>query len=190
LPPEPVTARAAAVDLDTLLTHLGINQPVVLVGHSLGGLYAQYFARNHPQKVAAVVLLDAVSPFEPVSDPRFHTRAKLAPGSTDDWENRGVDVSVLATRDSPPFPRIPLVVLTATDHQSPPDFEQEWQRIQAKTATQSPLGRLVVAQGSGHDIQNDQPMLVIEQIRQLIHQLRKELRLRKATSLEATGRTP
>ena len=189
LPQEPVTAQAAAADLNALLESLAIRQPVVLVGHSLGGLYAQFFARNYPRKVAAVVLLDAASPFEPIADPRFHTRAKLAAGSTDDWENRGLDASVLATRESPAFPRVPLIVLSATDHQSPANFEEEWQRIQRRTADQSQLGRLVVAQGSGHDIQNDRAPLVIDQIRQLVVELRKHAEPHAAKSLEVTERT-
>lgn len=169
----PVTARDAAADLDALLAQIGIRRPVVLVGHSLGGLYAQYFARNYPKRVAGVVLLDASSPFEPIGDPMFRTRAKLAPGSTDDLENRGVDPSIAQTRGSPPFARIPLVVISATDHGSPPAFEARWQEIQAETATQSPLGRVVVAQRSGHDVQDDQPNLVVDQIRTMVTSLRK-----------------
>jgi pimeloyl-ACP methyl ester carboxylesterase len=175
LRPAPVTAKAVAADLHQLLEHLHINQPVVLVGHSLGGLYAQYFARHYPQQVGAVVLIDAASPFEPVADPRFQTRATLKPDSTDYWENAGVETSILQTRQSPPFPLIPLVVLTATDHGSPQAFEREWFQIQAQTAGQSPLGRQVMAQGSGHYIHNDQPELVTAQIRQLLLQLRHDL---------------
>jgi hypothetical protein len=73
--------------------------------------------------------MDAASHFEPIADPRFQTQAALEPGSTDDWENRGADTSILQTRQSPPFPPIPLVVLTATDHRAPEAFEQEWRRI-------------------------------------------------------------
>jgi pimeloyl-ACP methyl ester carboxylesterase len=62
LPPEPVTAKAATADLQQLLESLHISQPVVLVGHSLGELYAQYFTPNDPRQVVAVVLLDAASP--------------------------------------------------------------------------------------------------------------------------------
>jgi pimeloyl-ACP methyl ester carboxylesterase len=175
LRPAPVTAKAAAADLHQLLERLQIDQPVVLVGHSLGGLYAQYFARHYPPHVGAVVLIDTASPFEPLADPRFHTRAKLKPGSADYWENTGVDTSILQTRQSPPFPPIPLLVLTATDHRAPQAFEREWRQIQARTAAQSPLGRQVMAQGSGHYIQNDQPELVIDQIRQLVLQLRHGL---------------
>jgi hypothetical protein len=74
-----------------------------------------------------------------------------------------------------PGPGPLLVLLTATDHRSPQAFEQEWFQIQAQTAAQSPLGRQVMAQGSGHDIHHDQPELVTEQIRQLMRQLRHDL---------------
>jgi pimeloyl-ACP methyl ester carboxylesterase len=172
LPPRPVTAEAVAADLERLLQALRIREPVVLVGHSLGGLYAQYFARNYPRQVAAVVLIDAASPFEPIDDPRFATRATLEPGTVEHYEDAGVDASILQTRDLPPLPPIPLVVLTATDHRSPPDFERDWRRIQTQIAAQSPSGHQVIAQGSGHDIQEDQPELVVEQIRRLLLQLR------------------
>jgi pimeloyl-ACP methyl ester carboxylesterase len=35
-----------------------LGQPVILAGHSLGGLYARYFAATHPEDVAALVMID------------------------------------------------------------------------------------------------------------------------------------
>ena len=67
-------------------------------------------------------------------------------------------------------------MLTATDHGSPPAFEREWRQIQAEVAAQSPRARHVIAEGSGHYIQDDQPGLVIEQIRELLRQLRAAAR--------------
>ncbi|AXQ30036.1 alpha/beta fold hydrolase [Solimonas sp. K1W22B-7] len=49
-----VTARLAA-----LLDRLQWNRPVLLVGYSLGGLYARHFAASQPQRVAGLVLVDA-----------------------------------------------------------------------------------------------------------------------------------
>jgi pimeloyl-ACP methyl ester carboxylesterase len=50
-----------ANELNELLNALGIRKPAVLMGHSLGGLYAQQFARLFPDRVHAVILLDPVS---------------------------------------------------------------------------------------------------------------------------------
>jgi len=49
-------------ELRQLLQHKGLRPPYVLVGHSLGGLYMQLFARAHPDEVAGLVLVDALYP--------------------------------------------------------------------------------------------------------------------------------
>jgi pimeloyl-ACP methyl ester carboxylesterase len=49
-------------ELRALLQSEGVAPPYVLVGHSLGGLYMQLFARLHPQDVAALVLVDSTHP--------------------------------------------------------------------------------------------------------------------------------
>jgi pimeloyl-ACP methyl ester carboxylesterase len=45
-----------------LLDAVGVHGPVVVCGHSLGGLYAEAFARLCPGRVAGVVLVEAHAP--------------------------------------------------------------------------------------------------------------------------------
>lgn len=52
-------ARWAADQLDTL----GVDEPVVVVGHSFGGGVAIQFAHDHPERVRAVVLCNGVGGF-------------------------------------------------------------------------------------------------------------------------------
>ncbi|MEY9972326.1 pimeloyl-ACP methyl ester carboxylesterase [Lysinibacillus sp. RC46] len=40
---------------------LKLSEPVVLVGHSYGGLCVQHFVKKHPEKVAGIVLVDSTS---------------------------------------------------------------------------------------------------------------------------------
>ena len=54
----PRTPDAAVRDLKRLLDGAGINDPVVLVGHSLGGFYAKLFAVTYPDRVAGLLLVD------------------------------------------------------------------------------------------------------------------------------------
>jgi pimeloyl-ACP methyl ester carboxylesterase len=54
----PRTAPYVAEELEALLTGAGEEPPYVLVGHSMGGLYARYYAYEHPEKVAGMVLED------------------------------------------------------------------------------------------------------------------------------------
>lgn len=56
--PVPITSTAVTDELRALLQEIGIDGPAVLVGHSLGGLYARHYASRFPDKVAGLVLLD------------------------------------------------------------------------------------------------------------------------------------
>ncbi len=58
----PSSGEAVVEQLRALLAAQGLKPPYVLVGHSLGGLYMQWFARRYPQEVQALVLVDAVYP--------------------------------------------------------------------------------------------------------------------------------
>lgn len=52
-------APAVSTRLAQLVAHAGVRKPFILVGYSLGGLYARHYAHMHPQDVAGLVLVDA-----------------------------------------------------------------------------------------------------------------------------------
>ncbi|MBD8879855.1 MULTISPECIES: alpha/beta hydrolase [Rhodanobacter] len=54
----PSTAFHVANDLHALIRQASIPLPVVLVGHSNGGLYAALYAADFPREVAGLVLID------------------------------------------------------------------------------------------------------------------------------------
>lgn len=58
--PHRSTVLDAARDLALLLDEAGIPDPVVLVGHSFGGLIARVFEQEFPGRVAGLVLVDPV----------------------------------------------------------------------------------------------------------------------------------
>lgn len=160
-----ITADRVATDLHALLAAADIRPPYILVGHSLGGLYVQMFARKYPKEVSGVVLLDSSSPDAP---DELKTRARLEPGTAAYLEEAGVPDSNKQVVNAGPFPDIPLTVIAATDHGP---YFKEWEptlmRLQQQLATLSSRATLIVAQGSGHDVQLDQPEAVIEAVRRM-----------------------
>lgn len=67
LGPRDPSANQATEELALLLEASGISGPWVVVGHSLGGLYAQQLLNLHPELVAALVLVD------PATEDQFET---------------------------------------------------------------------------------------------------------------------
>jgi pimeloyl-ACP methyl ester carboxylesterase len=82
-----------------------------------------------------------------------------------------------ALRRSPLRP-MPLVVLAhGHPEPAPPGWpveavERLWRQLQQELARQVPGGRLVVATESGHDIQHEQPELVLDAIRDVVQAVR------------------
>lgn len=83
---KPDTLRKVGERIDSL----GHDRPIMIVGWSLGGLYAREYARHHPEQVKAVITLG--SPFS--GDPKQNTVWPLY--------ERVAGHSV----DDPPIPRI------------------------------------------------------------------------------------
>jgi pimeloyl-ACP methyl ester carboxylesterase len=78
----PRTSRQIARELKELLETEEIEGPLVMVGHSFGGLLVNHFARLFPALIAGVVLIDPLSP----DDGRF--RADLQRGT---YRRSGLD---------------------------------------------------------------------------------------------------
>ncbi|PEZ26139.1 alpha/beta hydrolase [Bacillus anthracis] len=55
------TTRQVTKELHMLLQKLDIHDPIILIGHSYGGLCAQHFAMLHEDKLQALILVDSTS---------------------------------------------------------------------------------------------------------------------------------
>ncbi len=80
---DPQDGDQIATDLHTLLERAGVTGPLVMVGHSLGGLYVLDYAARYPQQIAGLVLLDATPPtaFTSLPDyPGFYDMFRIATG--------------------------------------------------------------------------------------------------------------
>ncbi|MGC7811428.1 MULTISPECIES: alpha/beta hydrolase [Bacillus cereus group] len=55
------TTLQVTKELHLLLQKLDIHEPIILIGHSYGGLCAQHFAMLHEDKLQALILVDSTS---------------------------------------------------------------------------------------------------------------------------------
>jgi pimeloyl-ACP methyl ester carboxylesterase len=117
--PRRTSSADVVAALRELLSRLGLPPPYVLVGHSLGGMHAQLFARLHPADVAGLLLIEP-TPVDaglqllrqrghlvralakvtglPADSLRRNVRAELA----------GFGASVRALAEAGPMPGVPL----------------------------------------------------------------------------------
>jgi pimeloyl-ACP methyl ester carboxylesterase len=191
--PTPRTARDVVADLHTLLRVARVPGPYVLAGHSNGGLFTQLSASTHLRQVAGLVLIDAVHPayhqrrlamLKPPVPPEVWQALRQDAMAVDhrliDPERVDIWTSERQTRQAlrrSPLRPMPLVVLAHGHPEDPgaPFVEQDerlWRQLQRELAHLVPGGRLVVATNSGHDIQHQQPELVLDAIRDVVSAVR------------------
>jgi len=174
------TSRSVVEDLRLLLRAAAITGPYVLVGHSLGGAHIRLFASRFPQDTVGMVLVDSSHEDQAA---RFSATGYTPPAEPDPPAEQDPDrTDMLASLEEVGQAHwradIPLVVLShgrkiantapgITDEQAN-RIEAAWLELQRDLARRSSQGRLVIAERSGHFVQNDEPALVIEAIRDVV----------------------
>jgi pimeloyl-ACP methyl ester carboxylesterase len=166
-------------DLRATLRSKGLAPPYVLVGHSLGGLYMQLFARRYPDEVAALLLVDSSHPSQ-MAGARgrqvitwWTTAVRLWMYRTRGREFRGLDETGREVLRAPPFVGHPVTVLNAGT-----DPTASGRELSEREALRVDLFRLNAGckrqwVDSGHSIQRERPEVVIEAIRELVDAVRR-----------------
>lgn len=165
------TAQQVVSDLRRLLNQLNIKPPYILVAHSLGGIFANYFSRQYPQEIAGVIFLEASHPEEIIAQRQF------APPALLNWinntvksiekignpfkysEDEVIDESLVQITHAGSFPSIPVCIISGT--QKLPlvpaaSFELHCKYQQALMQL-SPLAEYHPLENSGHFPQLSEP---------------------------------
>lgn len=169
--------------LRELLTYAGVKPPYVLVGHSLGGLYANLFARLRPADVAGVLLLEATHPqdHEILQADIWQLTRSLSKvqGVPQEWfydnlaaEIGSADLLAREVEAAGPFPEVPLLVMSGTvsppESLVPHEAHEARQARQRELASLSSRGEHVLSPRSGHFPQLSEPRLVLEALTGLV----------------------
>lgn len=177
------TLRDSKTIVDELRRSLraqGLNPPYVLVGHSLGGLYMQHFARAHPAEVQGLVLIDALHPgvLKDAADFPWYTRAasSLLLGRNMKEEIYAAHASGTVIDALPAIDHLPIVRLfNDPKRQIEEGKAQEVdlgminksEEVRAKVRGMYPRAKTVVAESS-HQMQETSPELVVQAIQEVM----------------------
>ncbi len=176
------TIQDTVDDLHALLEAADVSDPVVLAGHSLGGLMVRLYASQYPDDVSGLVLVDGMPPDLPAAGlallpalERRETFAIMRGLHPQDPEHLDIIASGVWVMAHPPA-LVPAVVLAAGFHGvpgAPPDpaFEDLWQELQREQARVLDA-RFVPVLKADHFLQQDRPGLVIQAIQQVVEAVR------------------
>lgn len=171
LGPKDLTPRRQVEQIDQVLAQLGTPPDRILMGHSYGGLMAVAHAHLFSNKVRGLVLVDPMNQrfVTATGDAVYSTVPKIEhPVTTRD----SALVRMVSTFDGlakDPVTidadlTIPIVVITAgvPFWGKTPDLDGPWRASHTAIAGARPNRRLVVAEGSKHDIPAKRPDTIVE----------------------------
>jgi pimeloyl-ACP methyl ester carboxylesterase len=169
------TGADSVADLHALLDAAGVSGPYLLVGFSFGGLLAIMYAATYPDQVMGLISLDGSLPTDDQVDQLIpaaeHTQAMAEQEANQERVEfyRSVDQ---AKKLVAKVPDVPVTYLAARPVELPPNWPVK--RMQAFIAAKQveftktvPNGRLVEVQSS-HDIDLEQPELVIQEVQRIL----------------------
>ena len=191
--PGPRTGLDRVRDLHALLAAARVPGPYVLAGHSNGGLFSLLYASRYPDQVAGMVLIDGVHPdyhrrsievakqFVPreLWDQIVAAACGIPPVQVDAelMDICRAEAQTRAALAAHALRRMPLAVITHGGEHYPPGTEADaqerlWQQLQDELAAMQPGSTHVIAVHSGHDIQHEQPELVLAQVHRVVAAVR------------------
>ena len=183
--PEPRTLLQSSLELDQVIAAAGLRPPYILVGHSYGGLLVRAFAARHPDWVAGMVLVDP-------SDERFSAALRKIDAARVAQDDSHF-AAIVPARFKPELdaikpvldggvfpiagalPDVPVVVISSMQRTDDPEFfletalaRQVLYGLHDEFAKRFRDGTHVVVERSGHNIQLEEPALVIDAVQQVI----------------------
>lgn len=165
-------------ELRVALKQEGLKPPFILIGHSIGGLYVQHFAREFPEEVHGVVLVDAMYPGFMKSQAEFPWYTKLGMfiflnktvhGEISLAHASGLMIDALPTMDDKPIVRMFNEPKGAQGKAIAVDFGMfnRDEAAMSKVRSMYPRAKIVLADSS-HQMQETSPDLIVQAIQDVM----------------------
>ncbi len=180
-----------AIELNEILEKENIEPPYLVVSHSLGGFIARWYVHTYPEKVAGMVLIDPA--YEGFLDTIRNTRSADQRRRMKDMVDLGIVNKPKASRKelemlqkdedmmrSTRLPlQIPITMLTSgrfsdEERKSGATAEdiEKWVRFHERLKLQAPQLKHIVTENSGTFIHQEEPELVIAEIKSMLEVLK------------------
>ncbi|MFJ5763605.1 alpha/beta fold hydrolase [Neobacillus sp. NPDC093182] len=165
------------------LTIVGFEPPFLLVGHSLGGLYANLYARLYPSEVAGIVFLESSHPKDLKLNEyqgmtvkainKVFTMFDSLSSHKQFNEVNFVEETVNQIHQIDSFPDIPVYVITGgqENRMMPKEVRKKRLDNQVELLSLSRNTKHIIAEKSGHFPQLSEPKVVIDSINDCIEQI-------------------
>jgi pimeloyl-ACP methyl ester carboxylesterase len=171
-------AETVVKDMHALFHKLDLQAPFLLVAHSMGGLFADLYAKTYTDEVAGVVFVDCPHPEEVMEQRKFKLPFLLKAlngifkfidrifGRLKNSEDASIETSIHQIKTAGKFPALPIAVVSGQKKMPfmPDEVYELHQSYQQKLLTLSPNSKQYLCNNSGHFPQISEPDKVIAAI--------------------------
>jgi pimeloyl-ACP methyl ester carboxylesterase len=189
----PITAELVTGKLMEILKKRHIPEPYIIVGHSYGGLYADYFARKYSSNISGVFLIDPAPESFQYSDSLMSkldieswnkipnsqlykdysyenaNKYHLMTSAEVFYQLKGLNQSQLQLNRLPKLSdKIPIIIVSSTQMESANVIKGAWFEKQKAYLNSNSKSKIIQIE-SGHFIQLEQPQVVCDQLKQILN---------------------
>lgn len=172
---QPRHSKQNVANLRALLKKADIQPPYILVGHSYGGINARLFAHTFPEEVAGLVLVDTSHEDQeermvsllPESFQKVYY-SQFSKETMDEFLESFEQVRAVTAS----LGEMPLYVISAGSKEyHTEESYRGWVEMHQELLQLSTKSKYLIAEGSGHNIQKEQPGIIIQVVEELIREL-------------------